>query len=152
MFTRFSDLVPKLRGEYEAKCEGACIGIKGTACGQCKFNNKAQWNKFTVKNLYKWPKQRETMPKNFLNPSLEWKQNSFTCPLSYRDFRKNELLVSNAGLSLSLVPVLAPWVVLQVLRFSLPPQYFIFQFGLETEDKKSHLTECLLPINKSSVV
>lgn len=56
------------------------------------------------------------------------------------------------GLSLSLVFVLAPRVVLQVLKFSLPPQYSIFQFDLKTEDKKSHLTECPLPIDKSSLV
>ena len=29
MFTRFSDLVPKLRREDEAKCEGALIDLDG---------------------------------------------------------------------------------------------------------------------------
>ena len=33
------------------------------------------------------------------------------------------------------------------LPVSLPPQYPIFLFDLETEDKKNHLTECPLPID-----
>ena len=78
-------------------------------------------------------------------------QNSFPAPLSYRVFEKWATGVT-CGLSLSLVFVLAPRVVLQVLQFSLPPQYSIFQFDLETEDKNSHLTECPLPIDKSSLV
>ena len=27
---------------------------------QCKLNDRAEWIKFMVKNLYEWPKPRET--------------------------------------------------------------------------------------------